>query len=334
MFLSNLRSEARSSNVIMEQVDNEISRQRPRQVIFQSLLIILAMSRHSLAAFSIVFSLASFVYMFSITLAMMAVGGELDLLMFGVLLTAHLLALASALVRMVSTTMHADDRPLEVWQCSIATGSLVVDMIQGAYLIVTWKADWMHRAFMISLSFILLLDMSEVFSAHGMFARERARRAWLDRPKPKIQVERFKLKKNDVEAGIGKSAYAERPCHVCLEELQEGDDVGKLLCGHTFHAGCIERWLESGTGCPLRCPEAFGPSAVAEAEPASEAEPEPAGGRAPAADFETSRIGLTVPGTPTSQEGQEAAVVQIPASEPPALDVDILQAADRVVMEL
>jgi len=304
----------------------------PRCPIAQALCILLLMSPFNFVAFSIVLSIVSFLYMFFITLVVMAVGGELDAMMFGVLLTSHLLALASVLLGMVVRTMRAHDG-IEVWQCSVASGSFVVDVIQGTYLIVTWQADWMHRAFLISLSFLFLLDLSTVLSGHGLCARERARqRAGSHRPKPmsRIQVETLLFERADTDAGLGRSAYSEHPCHVCLDELQEGDQVGKLLCGHTFHAQCIQRWLQTGTGCPLRCPGACGQS-PSEAEPALEAEIEPAGGRSQAAIVEMGRADVTVPGTPTSQDGREpplGAAIEAPSTSP----VD--RALDRVVMTL
>ncbi|PIN05712.1 hypothetical protein CDL12_21741 [Handroanthus impetiginosus] len=41
-------------------------------------------------------------------------------------------------------------------------------------------------------------------------------------------------------------------CRVCLSIYEEGDEVRKLKCKHTFHKGCLDTWLqqESAT-CPL-----------------------------------------------------------------------------------
>ncbi|CAN6477052.1 unnamed protein product [Victoria cruziana] len=41
-------------------------------------------------------------------------------------------------------------------------------------------------------------------------------------------------------------------CAVCLGEF-EGGETAKLLplCGHFFHADCIDEWLSSHTSCPL-----------------------------------------------------------------------------------
>lgn len=41
-------------------------------------------------------------------------------------------------------------------------------------------------------------------------------------------------------------------CRVCLESFAENQEVAGMACGeHVFHAGCIRRWLENSTACPL-----------------------------------------------------------------------------------
>lgn len=31
-------------------------------------------------------------------------------------------------------------------------------------------------------------------------------------------------------------------CAICLEELEEGNEVRKLICDHVFHKECIDPW--------------------------------------------------------------------------------------------
>jgi hypothetical protein len=48
-------------------------------------------------------------------------------------------------------------------------------------------------------------------------------------------------------------------CVICLEQFVEGDRLRVLHCGHSFHMGCIDRWLSGShsfsecytTGCPI-----------------------------------------------------------------------------------
>ncbi|KAF5199093.1 E3 ubiquitin-protein ligase mbr2-like [Thalictrum thalictroides] len=41
------------------------------------------------------------------------------------------------------------------------------------------------------------------------------------------------------------------PCCVCQEEYIDGDDLGRLDCGHDFHSECIKQWLTHKNLCPI-----------------------------------------------------------------------------------
>ncbi|OAY71147.1 probable E3 ubiquitin-protein ligase HIP1 [Ananas comosus] len=41
------------------------------------------------------------------------------------------------------------------------------------------------------------------------------------------------------------------PCCVCQEEYVEGEDLGRLDCGHDFHTACIKQWLMLKNLCPV-----------------------------------------------------------------------------------
>lgn len=40
-------------------------------------------------------------------------------------------------------------------------------------------------------------------------------------------------------------------CAVCLSDLEVEEVARKLPCGHYFHKGCIDRWLQRNKRCPL-----------------------------------------------------------------------------------
>lgn len=40
-------------------------------------------------------------------------------------------------------------------------------------------------------------------------------------------------------------------CAVCLSEFKEDEEIRKLQCPHTFHKGCLDRWLQQ---CSATCP--------------------------------------------------------------------------------
>lgn len=42
-------------------------------------------------------------------------------------------------------------------------------------------------------------------------------------------------------------------CAICLEELEDDDEVRGLTCGHAFHASCLDPWLTSRRACCPLC---------------------------------------------------------------------------------
>ncbi|KAL8229287.1 hypothetical protein R6Q57_014187 [Mikania cordata] len=51
------------------------------------------------------------------------------------------------------------------------------------------------------------------------------------------------------EESVGKVSSGE--CVICLAEYVIGDEIRVLpQCGHGFHVGCIDKWLESHSSCP------------------------------------------------------------------------------------
>ena len=44
---------------------------------------------------------------------------------------------------------------------------------------------------------------------------------------------------------------SDRTCSVCYEPGEVGDDMKTLLCMHSFHTACIDRWLGMSNACPV-----------------------------------------------------------------------------------
>ncbi|KAI9171745.1 RING-8 protein [Paramyrothecium foliicola] len=42
-------------------------------------------------------------------------------------------------------------------------------------------------------------------------------------------------------------------CAICIDSLEDDDDVRGLTCGHAFHAGCVDPWLTSRRACCPLC---------------------------------------------------------------------------------
>ena len=52
-------------------------------------------------------------------------------------------------------------------------------------------------------------------------------------------------------AGGGDAAAAAAAgCAICIENFEDGDDLGVMPCSHSFHEGCIAKWLACSRFCP------------------------------------------------------------------------------------
>lgn len=61
-------------------------------------------------------------------------------------------------------------------------------------------------------------------------------------------------------------------CAICLDTLEDEDDVRGLTCGHAFHAACVDPWLTSRRACcPLCKADYYVPKPRAEGEEANAA---------------------------------------------------------------
>lgn len=61
-------------------------------------------------------------------------------------------------------------------------------------------------------------------------------------------------------------------CAICLDTLEENDDVRGLTCGHAFHASCLDPWLINRRAC---CPLCKADYYTPKPRPEGEATPEP-----------------------------------------------------------
>lgn len=56
-------------------------------------------------------------------------------------------------------------------------------------------------------------------------------------------------------------------CAICIDTLEEEDEIRGLSCGHAFHAGCLDPWLTSRRACcPLCKADYYTPKARPEGE--------------------------------------------------------------------
>ncbi|KAL8784459.1 MAG: hypothetical protein Q9195_009036 [Heterodermia aff. obscurata] len=62
-------------------------------------------------------------------------------------------------------------------------------------------------------------------------------------------------------------------CAICIDTLEDDDDVRGLTCGHAFHASCLDPWLTNRRACcPLCKADYFIPKPRPEGESATDAE--------------------------------------------------------------
>ena len=62
-------------------------------------------------------------------------------------------------------------------------------------------------------------------------------------------------------------------CAICIDQLEDDEDVRGLTCGHAFHAHCLDPWLTSRRACcPLCKADYYIPKPRPEGEAAAEAE--------------------------------------------------------------
>lgn len=62
-------------------------------------------------------------------------------------------------------------------------------------------------------------------------------------------------------------------CAICIDQLEDDEDVRGLSCGHAFHAHCLDPWLTSRRACcPLCKADYYVPKPRPEGEAAAEAE--------------------------------------------------------------
>jgi hypothetical protein len=55
----------------------------------------------------------------------------------------------------------------------------------------------------------------------------------------------------DVDFNNSDTEVFENSCPICFGELEEGDWVGDIPCGHVFHKDCLKEWLRKNNHCPV-----------------------------------------------------------------------------------
>lgn len=74
-------------------------------------------------------------------------------------------------------------------------------------------------------------------------------------PKNKINyiVTENSINSNTPVTDIEEKHFTSGICAICLEDLQDDNNVRGLICGHVFHDECIDPWLTERKGCCPTC---------------------------------------------------------------------------------
>lgn len=135
--------------------------------------------------------------------------------------------------------------------CTTSHKSIVLSLIK--YYMASLSQILTHAYTMTMLFFSLLLLELAMFIG-GATKRSIPTDQFLKIIDRKAPVQRYRA------TGLG---FEPSECRVCLSVYEEGDEVRKLKCKHTFHKDCLDTWLQhdySGT-CPL-CRRAVLPEKV------------------------------------------------------------------------
>lgn len=60
------------------------------------------------------------------------------------------------------------------------------------------------------------------------------------------KCEKYKFVKEEKEKVEGEDC-----CAICMCDMEEGEDVHKLVCKHFFHEACVGQWLKDNATCPI-----------------------------------------------------------------------------------
>lgn len=79
---------------------------------------------------------------------------------------------------------------------------------------------------------------------------EQAQQGGGEPPAPAEEISRIPKITVD-EAWLAKQEGESKDCSICMEEVQLGEEISELWCGHWYHPFCIKQWLDAHGACPL-----------------------------------------------------------------------------------
>jgi len=95
--------------------------------------------------------------------------------------------------------------------------------------------------------------IEDLIRGHGMLIEDDTyeARLRLDESNKKKGIDPEGLKRLHLHE-FDSRACENHHCPVCLDNYEEEEFVASMpTCKHQFHVGCIERWLQGSTQCPV-----------------------------------------------------------------------------------
>ena len=85
-----------------------------------------------------------------------------------------------------------------------------------------------------------------------MASKHRKRLKKLEQVAPSQSLQHWRAEKSEEHIQTFATVSLTLSCAICLESLEENDQIRELRCGHVYHANCLSLWVERGHhDCPL-----------------------------------------------------------------------------------
>ena len=111
--------------------------------------------------------------------------------------------------------------------------TMYIALIPGVLMLLLLDSTWaiLHdSALVIKHHFVVLFVLTVMRMLAQWYIKRRDRRYWFH-----------------IHASAPGAESKE--CSICLDGIQNGDQVRTLRCGHKFHAACIDEWLTVRRSC-------------------------------------------------------------------------------------
>ncbi|EXJ58727.1 hypothetical protein A1O7_06156 [Cladophialophora yegresii CBS 114405] len=83
-------------------------------------------------------------------------------------------------------------------------------------------------------------------------SKHRKRLKKLDQVAPAQSLQHWRAEKSVEHIQTFATVSLNLSCAICLDSLEENDQIRELRCGHVYHAKCLSLWVERGHhDCPL-----------------------------------------------------------------------------------